>query len=80
MKVLELNKMKAATYFDIEVHVPSNINYIATDEDGKLIGFVNEPEANLELRFWDDPNSSDIYEIGLIDLEEKNWTTTLQGV
>lgn len=80
MKVLELTKMKVVTYFNIEVHVPESIHFIATDLSGKFLGYEEEPVADLELQFWDNPNGTDMYELGVLDLEGKDWTTTLQAV
>jgi hypothetical protein len=72
--------MKVVTYFNIEVHVPATIHFIATDESGKFLGYEEEPVADLELKFWDSPNGLDMYELGVLDLEGKDWTTTLQAV
>lgn len=80
MKIVQLNEFKEVSYFGHAVHVPHTIQYIATDKSGKLYGFELEPVADQGLEFWDNPTGDDMYEIGHVDLEGKDWTSTLKSV
>jgi hypothetical protein len=77
MKAIELLKMKAVNYHGTEVHVPDNIHFIATDKNGKTLGFEERPKPDEEFNWWENPNRSDMYDIGTFDLEDTNWTETL---
>ncbi len=77
MKAIELIKMKAVSYHGTEVYVPENIHFIATDKNGTTIGFEERPVVDHGFNFWDNPNCSDMYEIGTFDLEGSDWTKTL---
>lgn len=77
MKVIELMKMKAVNYHGIEVYVPENINFIASDKSGQTMGFVGLPVPDEEFLFWEDPDAGELYDIGLFDLETTLWTETL---
>lgn len=77
MKALELVKMKSVNYHGTEVHVPENINFIASDKSGQTIGFVGQPYPDDDFDWWDNPNGDDMYDIGVFDLEGTHWTETL---
>lgn len=77
MKAIELVKMKAVNYHGTEVHVPENINFIASDKSGKTLGFEGRPHPEVEFEWWEDHNGDDLYEIGTFDLEGTHWTETL---
>lgn len=80
MKIVSLNKMKEVQYFGNTVHVPDNINFIGTDQNGTIMGFEKRPVVDHGFNFWDNPTADDMYEIGMMDLDGTDWTTTLQEV
>lgn len=80
MKFIEYVKFKTVLYYGTEVSVPEHIKYIATDNSGTVMGFEQKPVPDHGWKFWDNPSADDMYDIGVVDLEGIDWTSTLVEV
>lgn len=77
MTLVELPKTKTVDYFGLQLIVPHSINFIATDSDGEIYGFKNEPSA---IGYWepDDDDGQDWYMIATVNLHGLDWRETLR--
>lgn len=63
-------------YFGIELTVPNDVRYIATDSDGCVYGYYVEP--NLGGRCWN--VYDDAVSLATVDLVGTDWRATLRVV
>lgn len=77
---MKLRKLlsKEVDYFGIKLTVPSDLMYIATDADGLVYGYFDEPTINLALwwRSWSDNSIT----LATVELGDTDWRETLRFV
>lgn len=72
MKFIE--EQKKIQYFGIELVIPANIKYIATDESGYIYAYTCKPIEE-EMQWF--ALNGDIVELCIVDLEGVDWKETL---
>lgn len=78
MKLLQLHSRKNVSYRGMRLNVPHEVNYIAVDPDGQLVGFESEPVDGKD--WWDAPKADHIEYLGVVDLDGTFWRTTCERV
>lgn len=63
-------------YFGLELWI--TLPYVAVDQNGVTSIFSDEPEINYHHGFWDDRPTKESMLLTELDLEGKDWTTTLK--
>ncbi|WGL97381.1 hypothetical protein QE177_09115 [Arsenophonus sp. aPb] len=82
MKLIEKceKETKQVDYFGIELTVDADINFLATDDDGFVYGYIFKPEYTRVPKVW---GSKGVYVTGpvaKVDLGDKDWKETLVEV
>jgi hypothetical protein len=85
MKLIKYEvELKTVGYYGIQFNIDSKFNYIATDEDGFVFAYENEPHINMALKDCWMYNAIDYNGgyalIGLVDLEGLYFGDTLKGI
>lgn len=77
MTLVSLIKMKTVDYFGLSLDVPYYIDFIATDSDGEIYGYKDEPDID---SYWEpsDGEGQDWYKIGVVNLHGLDWKETLR--
>ena len=81
MKKIIDTKVKTVEYFGLTFSVPKGTTVLTTDEDGEVIGWLNDIGlyADEDTCLWDantKDNISITARLGFVDLEGMDWTQT----
>jgi hypothetical protein len=80
MKPIDLpTQQRAVSYCGIEVYVPDMAEFLATDNDGRLYWYSQEPTADNARYFWIATGGASCL-MGIVDLEGLDWHETLQSI
>lgn len=72
---------KLCIYFGIQIALPHNARWIATEADGNVYTYVSKPKASAQQWVRDDhANFSTVTKVAYVDLEGLDWRDTLQQV
>lgn len=84
MRVLsQVVHTKDVDFFGVTLTIPSRIDYLACDKDGRVWGYDTiPPEISHRFDRWlpADPETFEYDEIAEVDLEGLDWTQTLKEV
>jgi len=82
MKLIEIceQETKQVNYFDVELVVNADINYLATDQDGFIYGYIFKPVIDNKSNTWLPTQEYTPHPIAIITLDSKNWQETLVNV
>ncbi|HGJ5855699.1 hypothetical protein QE197_16815 [Arsenophonus nasoniae] len=82
MKLIEIceQETKQVNYFDVELVVNADINYLATDLDGFIYGYIFKPVIDDKHNTWQPSQEYTPHPIARITLDSKNWKDTLVNV
>uniref|UniRef100_A0A3B0LXN9 Uncharacterized protein n=1 Tax=Arsenophonus endosymbiont of Trialeurodes vaporariorum TaxID=235567 RepID=A0A3B0LXN9_9GAMM len=71
---------KQVNYFDVELVVNSYINYLATNQDGFIYGYIFKLVIDNKYNTWLPTQEYTPHSIAIITLYSKNWQDTLVNV
>lgn len=82
MKLIEKceRETKQVNYFDIELTVDADINFLAVDYDGYVYGYLLKPAVDNLSRIWIHKQGHPPHPVAKVDLGDKNWKETLVEV
>uniref|UniRef100_A0A3B0M1S5 Uncharacterized protein n=1 Tax=Arsenophonus endosymbiont of Trialeurodes vaporariorum TaxID=235567 RepID=A0A3B0M1S5_9GAMM len=84
MKLIEKCKQETqqVDYFGIELTVDADVNFIASDDDGFVYGYVFRPEYSRVQKVWasEDEGGHVPHPVAKVDLGDKDWKETLVEV
>ena len=69
--------VKPVIYFGIEINIPTEHNFVATDSDGFVYSYKCNPVINDALRVFQDRSAAEDESICAVDLEGLDWKETL---
>lgn len=85
--LVEYNQYKTVKYFDIELNVPFDTRYLATDGDGEVYAFrVGWKNPIADTSYWDFCKGLyvELYDeptlVAEVDLQGMDWKETLQEI
>ncbi|WGL99111.1 hypothetical protein QE177_04300 [Arsenophonus sp. aPb] len=81
MKLIEKceRETKDVNYFGIELTVDADINFLATDDDGCVFGYLQMPKYDCVAKVWV-PNRGQPCPVAIVDLDNKDGKNTLVEV